>query len=605
MDKLQPLIKHRYWICFAFALIFVLVGWWMASGAIALEIQARTASVEDSFKKAEQNKTDPNTFWVEQAKKKNEIDSSSYKSASTQLLQRQKEARQWPDVLKNELQGIAYRADVKDKTARARWASIYRDEIERLLEIVKPYKGGDGLVVVDSSKITHKPFNSWRTGPPASTEIWNCQEDIWLLRSLLTSIARVNEGATRITESQVRQIFKLTLRGGDRNATPGAAGGGMDSMMGSGMMPGEMGMGMGSGGGESGGGGVASYPGKEFEGSAGSDILTEEFGAFAATDGGNETGMAAMGMGSRGMGSMGMGSMGMGSVGMDGAGAAGPAEEKRYVDDGDELGYKTRAFLLDVIIRDDQIPNLLASLTNSDFPVEIVRVEVTSKSSSGQQGMGGSEMGSGMMSDMGMGMGRGGADETMAEPGFGMGSLDGGGLGIGATDSGYGGAGMQGMSSGMMPGGMMGVADKGKESLQIAMADPLLVHVKIGGLMTLYQSAQEADAEAATAETDQANAPAVVPPAEGAVEPGVDSGATEMSEPSSDSGDSTPASDATVKPEESATGDSPATEGDPSSSDSTPVPEDAKKDSEPAAEGAVESPSTSDSETPPPAETPN
>ena len=68
--------------------------------------------------------------------------------------------------------------------------------------------------------------------------------------------------------------------------------------------------------------------------------------------------------------------------------------------------------------------------------------------------------------------------------------------------------------------GMAGVASaKGQEVMQVAMADPLLVNVKIGGLMTLYQSAQEDNAEAATAETDHSAAPVVAPPVEGTEQP--------------------------------------------------------------------------------------
>lgn len=541
MDKLQPLIKHRYWICFGLSVVFVVVGWWMASGAIALEIEDRMKKVEESFTKATQGATKPNKSWVEAAKKENEADTQSYDRASKQLLQRQKNARKWPDALVNSMKGISYRQDLKDTTTRARWASIYRDQIEQLLQIVKPFKDGEGLVLVDTNKISHKPFNSWRTSRPSSTEIWNCQEDIWLLESLLKSIARVNEGATRLTESQIRQIFKLQLRGGDRNAAPagGAAAGGMGGMsmsgaegMGAAYMAGGMGVG-----GEMGvGGGGASYPGKEFEGSAGTDILTEEFGAFSA---GGAGGMGMGGMAT--MGSMGSMAMSGGAEGMAGGAAGGaPAEEKRYVDGGDgdtTLGYKTRAFLLDVMIRDDQVPNLLASLTNSDFPVEIVRVEIVSKLTpskgaggmTGGPGMGemgiGSEMAGGMtgMSEM-TGAAEGGGyvaeDPYAGTGGFGG---EGGLLGSGGAD--YdpsalaGGSAAMGMAPGMSGLGVAGggaQGAKGKEVIQAAMNDPLLVLVKIGGLMTLYQSAQEANAEATTAETDQASTPAAAPDAGGA-----------------------------------------------------------------------------------------
>ncbi len=544
MDKLQPLIKHRYWICFGLSVVFVVVGWWMASGAIAIEIDDRMKKVEESFTKATQGAAKPNKSWVDAAKKENESDTQSYDRASKQLLQRQKNARKWPDALANSMKGISYRQDIKDTITRARWASIYRDQIEKLLEIVKPFKDGEGLVLVDTRKISHKPFNSWLTSRPSSSEIWNCQEDIWLLESLLNSIARVNEGATRLTESQVRQIYKLHLRGGDRDAAAnasagGGTGGGMGGMggMGSMSMPGGaegaayMGGGMSMGG----TGGAVSYPGKEFEGTAGADILTEEFGAFAA--GGAMGGMG--GMSAMGPMSMSGGAESMGAAGM---GGAAPAEEKRYVDGGDgdtTLGYKTRAFLLDVLIRDDQVPNLLASLTNSDFPVEIVRVEVVSKftPSKGPGGMSGGpgmgDMGSG--AEMTSGMPGMGEMPGSAEGGYGasaesafIGAASFGGEGAGSLTGGgtefdpgsMSGTGAMGMAPGMSGYGMQGTGAKGKEVIQAAMNDPLLVHVKIGGLMTLYQSAQEANAEATTAETDQAAAPAAAPPTDASAAPG-------------------------------------------------------------------------------------
>jgi hypothetical protein len=547
MDKLQPLIKHRYWICFALSVVFVVVGWWMASGVIAIEIEDRMKKVDESFTKATQGATKPNKAWVDAAKKENEADTQSYDRASKLLLQRQKNARKWPDALVNSMKGISYRQDLKDTTTRARWASIYRDQIEQLLQIVKPFKNGEGLVLVDTSKISHKPFNSWRTSRPSSTEIWNCQEDIWLLESLLKSIARVNDGATRLTESQVRQIFRLHLRGGDRDAASsggGGMGGGMGDMAGMGgmagmsmpggaeggaFMPGGMGMGGSSG-------GAASYPGKEFEGAAGTDILTEEFGAFAA-GGGAQGGMSAMG-GMAGMAGMpGMGEMSMGAEAMGGMGGA-PAEEKRYVDGGDgdtTLGYKTRAFLLDVLIRDEQVPNLLASLTNSDFPVEIVRVEIVSRFTpakgaagmTGGPGMGEIGAGSEMAGMSGMpGSAEGAGYGTTGELAYGeAGAFGSEGVGVSVGSAEYdpnalSGSGAVGMAPGMPGSGLPAGGTKGKEVIQAAMNDPLMVHVKIGGLMTLYQSAQEANAEAETAETDQAMTPTEAPAVDSTAVPG-------------------------------------------------------------------------------------
>jgi hypothetical protein len=110
------------------------------------------------------------------------------------------------------MKGIAYQEQIQNQLTREKWAANYKDEVESLLEIVKPWKEGKGLVVVDSNRITHRPYNTWRTKNPQSREIWDAQEDIWLLLRLLTSISTANGTAERITESAVREIYRLHLR---------------------------------------------------------------------------------------------------------------------------------------------------------------------------------------------------------------------------------------------------------------------------------------------------------------------------------------------------------------------------------------------------------
>jgi hypothetical protein len=564
MDKLQPLIKHRYWICFGLATIFVLTAWFLASGKLAAEIDARTASVKSSFDKSGQGKDQPNQKWVEAAKKKNEGDALAYKNAAKSLRERQISARQWPELIREEMKGIAYQEQIQNQLTREKWAANYKDEVESLLEIVKPWKEGKGLVVVDSNRITHRPYNTWRTKNPQSREIWDAQEDIWLLRALLTSISTANGTAERITESAVREIYRLHLRGGDRNAAgasssgAGGMGGGMGGMGGGsgemstmgGAMGGPPGMGgMGLGGGGMGGAGVSTaHPGSSFEGSAGSDILTEEFGAVAGS-GGGMGGMGGEGgkSGSAGMMSMGSIDGGMGSGGMAGAGgAAAPAEEDRYIDEVPE-SYKTRGFLLDVLVRDDRVPDLLAALTDSDFPVEIVRVEIEANSRGGGQaggmsGLGGE--GSGDLAGLSGAGGMGSMPNLGGYPDSSGGGGSGGSMGLSGPPSGggIGPPGLPGMPGrgGMSgpPGGRLGEDDgsgadgglsggtafgtqnqKDAETLRIAMSDESLVLLRIGGLMTLYQSAEEAKSAEATeaaaaTETTNAAPPTDAPPAD-------------------------------------------------------------------------------------------
>ena len=621
MDKLQPLIKHRYWICFALATIFVITAWFLASGQLAAEIDARTASVKGSFDKSGQGKDQPNQKWVEDAKKKNEADSKAYKSAATALRERQISARQWPELIRDEMKGIAYQEQIQNQLTREKWAANYRDEVESLLDIVKPWRDGKGLVVVDSNRITHRPYNTWRTKNPQSREIWDAQEDIWLLRSLLTSIATANGTAERITESAVREIYRLHLRGGDRNAAGASSGGaggmgGMGGMgesggmspMGAAAGPGGMG-GMGAGEGAMGGGGSASHPGASFMGSAGSDILAEEFGAVAGA-GGGMGGMGGMGKdggmdggpGMMSMGGMGAGAMGAGMAG--GGAAAAPAEEDRYVDEVPE-SYKTRAFLLDVLVRDDRVPDLLAALTDSDFPVEIVRVEIEANTrggaaSGGMSGLGGEDglgemTGAGGMAGMGgmpnlsgyPGAGGGGSKGLTGPPaGGGIGGAPGlpglaGGGGLMGPGAGFGEGEGSGSAGGLPGGAAYGTqSQRDAETLRIAMTDNSLVMLRIGGLMTLYQSAEEAksaEATEAAAETETTAADGSDP---ASTQPGDPSAPSPSADPNAP-----PAADAPTEGDPTA----PAQPADPSAPPVDPSAPPADPSAPPAADSATPS----------------
>ncbi len=537
MDKLQPLIKHHFWICFGLAVLLTTIGWSMANGSLSSAIEERDRVVTGAFTDATKGTDSANSTWVEAVKKFNAGDRANFQMAADQLRERQTQARMWPQSIREEMQGIKFLDQITNQITREKWAAGYRSEVEELLQIVKPFDGEQGLVSVDSSRITRRDYNSWRTKVPQSKEIWDAQEDIWLLRSLLTSIAAVNGDSRTILESAIPEIVRLHLRGGDRNAKPAAAAGaggmggmgGMSGMGGAGLM-GAMGEEGGSG--MMGGGmGTANHPGSSFEGGGDGDILSEEFGA---TSGGAIGGMGGLGGSMGSMGSMGMaGGMGEigGGSGMGGGGSAAPAEEDRYVDEV-EGSYKTRAFVLDVRVKDEKLPELLAKLTDSDFPVEIVRVEISSMGG-GISAAGGGMMsgyddneGSGMMGGPGMmggsgmmgGPGMMGGSGMMGAPGMGgSGKLSGGGGGSGmmgapGLGSDMGGPGMMG-SSGAGESGMMGGEYGGTVGqLAAALAADGLLTVRIGGLMTLYQSAEETDAgEKTEAAGDQEESTAAPP----------------------------------------------------------------------------------------------
>jgi len=406
MEKLQPIIKQMFWILFGLALILLLWAWWTASSALSGAIAEGHTKVEASYQGSKQPvDAVPNGRWTDGAIKQNAVHEIAYSDSAVELWKQQLNSRVYPQKISKELSDIEYGGTI-EREVRGEFAKLYRRYFNEQLETIKPFLQGEGLIEVNYGGITQENENRWRTSPPTSPEIWEAQEDIWLLRSIYDAIAEVNAGADNIEKATIRSLQRLELRGGDPDAEAGssAGGGGFGGGMGGGYEGGSGGMGgggyEGGSGGMMGGTGAATAGGSgawaAFQGSSAGDLLVEEFGASAA-------GAAGGGMGGGGMGGGGMGGGGMSEMyegGSDGGGGGfggggGAAETKRYVDDSEELPYKTRAFILQVRMIQQRVPSLLAALTNSSFPVEIVRVDATfgtaiaANAGGGMGGMGG------------------------------------------------------------------------------------------------------------------------------------------------------------------------------------------------------------------------
>lgn len=542
MEKLQPIIKQIFWILFGLAVMLILIGWWFASGDLAAQIEDRRTKVEQAFQEAGKPVQQvPNPRWTQGAQKENEEHEEALTRASERLREDQLEARVYPESISDDLNRIRFRKTIESQALRERFGELYRSYFRKQLEVIDPYENGDGLVVVNESKITQMDERKWRRNPPTSKEVWDALEDMWLLRSIYDSIAMVNRGAERIDKAPLRELMMLKLRGGDPDAEPGGGGGAAANPFGGGM---EGGMEGGMGGfGDPGypgagapGAAAGSGPWTAFVGSLSGDLLTEEFGADSGGGG-------LMGGGGGGYAEqMGGGESGFGMDGgaFGGGATATAAEEDRYVHDEEyqeDIPYRTRAFLLQVKIVQQDIPKLLAELTNSKFPVEIVRVDVAfgAGRSGGATGGGGGEMtgyGSGMEGGEmgGYGAAMGGQEYGGGSGGFGAEGLGGGGFGAptpgalgGAELGGYGGAGGYGATR---PGAgakkPLTAAEQARMRrraglLAEAMNDDDLSIVRVAGLMTLYRSPEENAAEAAAeveAETEaeaQSNNPPAVP----------------------------------------------------------------------------------------------
>lgn len=392
MEKLEPILKQKFWILLGIGILMTITGWWLATGALAAIIDNRTKAVEEAFKSIPSGEI-PNRDWTSKLAAVNAEQDKAVKETSRWLWEQQKSRMSWPETVAPFAWQAGYRGEIPI-TGRESYRTAYGEDVRRVWEIVRPFKPlyGTGIVVFGQSEKV-LPQKTWGSQAPLSAEMWDAQEDLWLMESLLRTILDVNGGpqATR-GDAFIHAIETLKLFGGvpaaQRTAGAGAAPGTPGA-------PGAPGM---PGGAHSGGtsqppsggfGGGAEFGGGPRSGAASQGISTSEFDYKEdfGDDGSSKSGGGPGGLG----GPMGSAAMGGpsgahgGPAGGPGAapggapGASGVSGVRRYIEDDEALPFKTRGFYMTLIMDHRKIPGLIAELSangKSPWPVEVVRVQM-------------------------------------------------------------------------------------------------------------------------------------------------------------------------------------------------------------------------------------
>ncbi len=521
MDKLKPILAHKFWFLFGLALILPVVGYFMTTGELAVEIADRWAKLEGVYKAIPTGVDCPNDQWTNKLNAVNEAEKLANIRANNDLWLAQKNRQRWPQdiagVMKNALYFKQVSAEQGGTDVPYKYIHDYPPEIRRLWEIVDPLDDVKGNLR-DSDKRRKIAFNlndlhqvnpsRWENIAPTFDEIWACQEDIWLQTELLGAVARVNANSQSQMDAFIKQLGKILLFSGTRvvgdsgtaQSTSAPGDGGQFTAM-------------------------AGFSGKRSETSTASGsveiALAEEFVVAQEAGGGGGAAKPAFGGGPLAEG---------GPTGPSpGGGGATKSDLKRYVDDDETRPFKQRGFYIKLVMDHRKVPELLTELMNSPFPVEIVRVHQVWYTDTGA----GMTSGSGMAGQAFPGSG--------GTKGFGAFPAEGG---VTATGESTSPLAASPTSGSVKPG-------TNPTTAQSAMADPNLASVAILGVWTLYRPpAADPNQAAPNATPSDTSAPiegdvATTTPAEAAklpVEPTTD--------PSTDDSDNKPATDRSLPVEE-------------------------------------------------------
>jgi hypothetical protein len=375
MDQLKVVLEHRFWILSGLAVLLPPIAWMVSTGDMAAKIETRTKEIQTKVKTLESVEkaapTTPNKDWSAGASAINKQLTSKVEQTQKVLYEHQTPAMTWLPLIRRDLDEakVKFRGEPANPQAflqaRRHFITRYIDMwLPDVYKVIEPFDltTGEGKVLaVDASghyTIMRAPFEEWqRKQGVTADELWGAQEDLWMMHSLMKAIAHVNEGASSIDNALIRRIMLATLRGGspaDLNErrtkkkngpqTPGAPGApgasGQESPI-------------------SGWGGGARMGGMRNEGGPKPLAMIDPDDIFGSGEEASSGAQASGSMKKPGPGSS-MGEMGV---------------QHPYVEEVSNR-WRSRGFVLRVVMDHQAIPKLLTALTESPFPVQIWHVEL-------------------------------------------------------------------------------------------------------------------------------------------------------------------------------------------------------------------------------------
>jgi hypothetical protein len=375
MDQLKIVLEHRFWILSTLAVLLPPIGWYISTDDMATQTDKRVKAIDQKVKNLDGLKknlsTANNPDWTKGLAAINGRLASRVEEAHKDLYDHQRPAMVWHPLVKQKFDEakVKFRGETAENPKafvdmRRFFASRYQDMWDPdVKNVIEPFNmiTGDGKVLLNdgtaTAQITRAPTDTWGDRVISASEMWDAQEDLWMMHALMTAVAKVNEGSRNIDDARIKKLSTAILRGGSKSdlddrrkkkqstnaQAPGAA------PAAGGQQPGgsSLSIGLGSIGGRR-------APGDGDQGPKSLPMIKPD-DIFGSVDEGMPSGA---GGGKRG--------------GQAAAAAAAPPVE-RYVDRGAK--WRARGFVLRVVMDHQEIPKLLTVLTEGPFPVEIWHVE--------------------------------------------------------------------------------------------------------------------------------------------------------------------------------------------------------------------------------------
>ncbi|MGC8642002.1 MAG: hypothetical protein ACP5XB_19220 [Isosphaeraceae bacterium] len=348
-EFLRQCIKYRFWIAVGAAALFSIIAYFLGSRPVQDATTKETSKIETAYKGVKQYTTPgiPNDQYKPLVEEKTQILSKDVITAWKELYGRQAPLLNWPSIVEARFHkwGPHWPEDVDPGSVQVAivdyFSGAYQDYVDKVYKSFRPFdpETGEGIVSAPPKETLLKPVTVDIAKPPDLGVVWAAQQRLWIQRTVLDVVAKVNTNAKNWDSAIIRQINLLEVGNSVAQDQRSIAKG--DTL-------------------------------KEAE-----PIVAPGTEQPATDSGGDAAGPGGM---------MSMMSM------MGGANSNSNPETVSYVPPpNDKDQYKILPFLLSVLIDQDRIQDLLVGLENSPMSIQVMEFDLqrpSSKVTKPEKGMG-------------------------------------------------------------------------------------------------------------------------------------------------------------------------------------------------------------------------
>lgn len=233
MDQLKvflsQMVHYRFWIAVGISAILPIAAYFAGSGNLAEEEKAEKSKTKTAYDEVKTfaGGSVKNKDWTQVVEEKTQALTEDVNASWRKLYARQAPLLTWPKSSEKAAQerieklaewGRKYPEGVDPQRIRdvsLDYMLAYPGYVEEVYQSFKPFNRKDGTGIVDAApkESLLEPQTFREESPPTLGVIWSVQEKLWIQRTILDVIAKVNErgGAKDWDSAIVKRIDLLTV----------------------------------------------------------------------------------------------------------------------------------------------------------------------------------------------------------------------------------------------------------------------------------------------------------------------------------------------------------------------------------------------------------